>query len=420
MIGYQNGEMDVNSRFLKFATPQEVFKDYISQIASIKEFQQLDIRNALNRVSYEDVVAPENFPGFRKSTVDGYALKARDTHGASDGLPALIQVVGEVKISQEYAGTLKSSEAVWVPTGGIVPRGADAVVMVEHTQVFGNYIEVMKPVAPGENVIESDEDIATNEQLVAKGVRFRLGHIHACLELGITSVKVYRKVKIGIISTGDEIVEPNAVKKMGQVRDGNTYALESWLKTKGGEAVRVCHVPDDSELLTQAVRENLNSYDVLVICGGSSVGTRDYTVDAIERSGKPGVIFHGVLTQPGKPTIFALVDEIPVLGLPGNPVSFMVSSRIFLTQVLRKREGECVMYPEPDGMVRLKRNVPSRQGRESYVRVKLKPENGELWAEPIFGESALVSNMLKADGVVRIPVGHEGIYAGEFAEFYRF
>ena len=405
---------------LRFAALEDIYSNYVSKVGSVTEIETLDTLESLERVCAKDIFSLENLPGFDKSLVDGYALRALDTRGASSSMPALLKIAFEVHIGKKPDKKLIPGEAAWVPTGGAIPEGADAVVMVEHTQGFGEFVEIMKPVSAGENVMKFDEDIKRSDRILEKGTLLKSGHVQLLLQLGLMQIEVFRKVKVAIISTGDEIVEPWQKPDTAQVRDSNTYTLKAWIEKHGFVAERVSHVKDDEESLYESLKKFLNDYDLIVIAGGSSIGPRDYTARAIERLGKPGIIYHGALVQPGKPTIFAMIGEKPVLGLPGNPVSFFVSSRFFLLPVLRKLAGANDFTTAPSGFVILAKNVPSIQGREHFVRVKTVFKNGKIFAEQLFSESAHLSNIANADGVIRIPLGVEGINAGEFAEFYQF
>jgi len=404
--------------FLRFASVQEIYENFISKIKPIDQKHAIETTASLGSVCAEDIFAREDLPGFNKSLVDGYAVKASDTKGASANLPAILKNAFEVRIGEKPDRSLQSGEAAWIPTGGALPAGADAVVMVEHTQNFGEFVEVTKPVGIWENVMKYDEDIKKNEIVLTANTRVKIGHIQLLLQLGITEINVYRRARIAVISTGDEIVEPWQDCRFTQVRDSNTYSLVTWLKALGFSAHRVGHVRDDEESLYKVMKACIDDHDIIVIAGGSSIGTRDYTAKAIERLGNSGIVYHGVMVQPGKPTIFALAGTKPILGLPGNPVSFYVSSRFFLLPTLRKFENEREFIPKPIGMVRITKNVPSVQGREHFVRVKLRYENDEVLADPLFSETAHVSNIAMADGVVRIPAQVEGIYTGQLVELY--
>lgn len=406
--------------FLKFAMIQEIYENYVARIKPIEEIEIIESVNASGFVCAKDIYSPQDLPGFDKSLVDGYAVNASDTKGASPNLPVLLKMAFEVRIGEKPDRTLKPGETAWIPTGGALPQGADAVVMAEHTQIFDNFVEIMKAVAVGENVMKSDEDVKAGEIVLQRNRRIRVNDIQLLLQLGITKITVYRRAKIAVISTGDEIVEPWQTPSFAQIRDSNTYTLVAWLWDLGFSVQRVGHVKDDETSLHRMLEDCVDKYDIVVIAGGSSIGTRDYTARAIERMGKPGVIYHGAMIQPGKPTVFALVGRKPILGLPGNPVSFFVSSRFLLLPVLKRLENDEDFIPRPAGLVRLTKNVPSVQGREHFVRVRVKFEKGDILAEPLFSETAHVSNIHLADGVVRIPSQVEGAYAGQLVEFYAF
>ncbi len=407
------------SKFLRLATLDRVYSEYLQSVKAIDEASDVSVLESLNFVAAEDVFAPHDLPGFDKSLVDGYAIRSRDVVGASANFPSMLRFAFEIKVGEKPERFLNENEAARIATGAMLPDGADAVVMEEHTQRFDEFVEVMKPVAVGENVLRKDEDVKKGQLVLGKGQRIKPGHIQLMLQLGVDRVKVFRRAKVGVIATGDEIVEPFVKdKSIVQVRDSNSYGLVVWLKSMGFEAERVGLCRDDEDELFRMLKDSFSEYDVLIISGGSSVGARDFTEAAIARIGKPGVLFHGILIQPGKPTILAHVDGKPVVGLPGNPVSFTVSARFVLLPVLRRMEGEKDFLPKPSGMVRLTKNVSSRQGREHFVRVRTFVEDGQVWAEPLESETAQVSNLVEANGVVRVPSNVEGFYAGDLVEFY--
>lgn len=406
-------------KFLKLASLDQVYSEYFHRVKPIDETLEVPTLESLGFVCAEDVLASQNLPGFDKSLVDGYAVRSKDTIGASTNFPVMLRVAFEVKVGEEPKRAINENEAAWVATGAMLPEGANAVVMVEHTQRFDEYVEVMKPVAVGENVLRMDEDVRKNQLVLAKGERIQPGHLQLLLQLGVERLKVFRRAKVGVISTGDEIVEPFVEKKsLVQVRDSNGYGLVAWLRSLHFEANRVGLCRDDEDELFRTLRSRFDEYDVLVVSGGSSIGVRDFTEAAINRLGKPGVLFHGILIQPGKPTVLAIVNGKPVVGLPGNPVSFTISAKFVLIPILRKLENEKDFLFKPSGMVKLTRNVYSRQGREQFIRVKLLVRHGQVWAEPLESETAQVSNLVKAEGVIRVPPDVEGLYEGELAEFY--
>ncbi len=392
--------------------------EFISSLKCVEGSEVLDVRKSISRISAEDVIAGEDLPGFDRSTVDGYAVRSSDVFGASVSTPAMLKVVGEIKIDEEYEGILGEDEALKVPTGGKLPSGADAVVMVEDTREAGEYIEVFKPVAPGQNVMRKDEDVAKGSVILRKGERINVGHVALLLNLGIVSVKLKRRVRVGVISTGDEVIEPEMERTFPHVRDSNTHSLKSFLERLGYEVKRYGISHDDFEELRSFMVRSFEENDVTVSAGGSSVGVRDFTVDAINSIGKPGVLIHGVLVSPGKPTIFGLVNDHPFVGLPGHPSSFTLSAFTFLVPLLKKLSGETEWMLKPTGKFRITDNVFSRQGRETFIWSKRIYENGEILVKPLMFKSGMISPAARADGFIRIPAGVEGYYEGDFVEFY--
>lgn len=405
--------------FLRFVSREEVYKEYILKLKPVSSVEKLNVLNAINRVSSKDIVSNEDLPGFFRANVDGYALKAEETFGATSEMPAFFKIKGEIRIGEEPSMKLDNQEAVKVSTGGTIPEGANAVVMIENTQEFGDYVEVYKTVSPWENILKADEDIKSGEVIVEKGKKINHKDIHNLLATGITEIEVFKKVRVGIISTGDEIIDPWNIKPSKyHVRDSNTYFLLTYLQNLSFEAFRLGHVSDNYIELLKIIENALKDFDVVITCGGSSLGVRDFTMKAFSEVGK--VIYHGVLIKPGKPTVFGLSDNKVLLGLPGNPASFVSSTILFLMPILRKLSGENDVFPQPDFYVKIDTNVPAAQGRERFVHVKLYRKNHEIFANPILGDSGLVSLVRKSDGMVRIPLGVEGIYKGELCEFYRF
>lgn len=405
--------------FLRFVSREEIYKEYILRLNAVSEIEKLNVLNTFNRVSSKNIISNEDLPGFFRANVDGYALKAEETFGASSEMPAFFKIKGEIKIGEEPSMKLETQEAVKVSTGGTIPQGANAVVMVENTQEVEDFVEVYKTISPWENVLKADEDIKSGEIIVEKGKKITHKDIHNLLALGVTEIEVFRKVKIGIISTGDEIIEPWETKvSKYHVRDSNTYFLLTYLQNLGFEAVRLGHVSDNYAELLKNVENALNDFDIIITCGGSSLGVRDYTMKVFSEVGK--VVYHGALIKPGKPTVFGLSGNKVLLGLPGNPASFVSSTILFLLPILRKLSGEIDVLPKPDFYVKLDTNVPATQGRERFVHVRLYRKNHEVFANPVLGDSGLVSLVRKSDGMVRIPLGVEGVYKGELCEFYRF
>lgn len=379
--------------------------------------ETVSLAEALDRVLAEDLLAPVSLPAFARSTMDGYAVRAADTFGASEGLPAYLTVVGEVPMGRAPTVVVGPGQAALIHTGGMLPPGTDAVVMVEKTQKLSEQeIEVLGPVAPGENVLQVGEDIALGSTMLKAGQRLRPQDLGGLAAVGITHVTVARRPRVAILATGDEIVPPESVPGPGQVRDVNTATLAGLVRRAGGFPISLGIAPDHFEALEAAARQGLETADALVLSAGSSVSTRDMTAEAIRRLGAPGVLVHGVSIRPGKPTILAVAGGKPVFGLPGNPVSALTVAGLFLAPAIWHLQGCSTPPPTPRTWARLARNIPSAPGREEYVPVRLEERQGELWADPVFGKSNLIYTLVRADGLVVVPLDAGGLQAGERVE----
>jgi molybdopterin molybdotransferase len=366
--------------------------------------------SALHRVPAMPVTAPHALPGFARSTVDGYAVRAADTYGASEGLPGYLQVTGAVLMGAEPAITVGAGTAVGMPTGGVLPPGADAVVMVEYTQqVMPGTIEVVRPVAPGEGVVRADEDAAQGAELVPAGRPLRAQDLAMLAAAGVTAVSVHARPRVTVFSTGDEVVPPEvATLRPGQVRDATAVALAAMVAQAGGEPVQGGIVADDPQALETALRAALATSDLIVISAGSSVGVRDETAGVVRRLGPPGIWCHGIAIRPGKPTLLAECEDVPVIGLPGNPRSALVVFRLLGVPLVQLVGGCTMPPPEPSARARLARGLPSAAGRLDVVQVRVR----DGVATPVFGPSALLSVLTAADGYVIIPEEATGLDAG--------
>ena len=346
--------------------------------------------------------------------MDGYSVRAADTFGASEGLPAYFDVVGEVPMGRPAEVSVHEGQAAVAFTGGMLADGADAVVMVEHTQgLDGSAIEVLRAVAPGENVIQPGEDVRTEAPILPAGHLLRPQDVGGLLALGIEEVLVSQRPVVSIVSTGDELVTPGTSPEPGQTRDINTYTISALVEDCGGTPNAVALVGDDYEAQRAAAEAGLAEGDVLVFSAGSSVSSRDMTARVLDELGQPGVLVHGISVKPGKPTIVALVDGKPAFGLPGNPVSAVVVFDLVVRPTVYALAG-CFPAPRPPTVrARLSRDVASVAGREDYVQVRLTDEGDTLSAEPVFGKSNLIYTMVRASGVVRVPLDAGGLYAGD-------
>lgn len=372
--------------------------------------------DSLGRRLAADVVSEDNIPGFDRSTVDGYAVRARDTYGASEGLPAYLDVAGEILMGEEARCEIKPGEAWKIATGGMLPPGANAVIMVEYTEMLNEKtIEVVRPVAPGENVVQAGEDVLRGDRLLESGHVIRPQDLGLLAAAGVTKVEVAVPVKVGVISTGDEVVPPEVRPKPGQVRDINSYTLWALVKNDGGYPVSYGVVKDRYESLRDVLKTALSETDMVLISGGSSVGTRDVTARVIDELGEPGVLFHGISIRPGKPAVGAVVDGKAVFGLPGHPASAMVVYGLLVSPLVKNgyHEYELDKLREFPARARITRSIRSAAGREDFIRVKLGVQDGEMIAEPVLGKSGLINTMVKADGLAEIPASCEGVEAGD-------
>ncbi len=394
----------------------QALKGLLDRLSVAVRAERIPTADALDRVLAEPLVAPSPLPSFPRSTVDGYAVRAADTFGATESLPAYLAVIGQVPMGRSAEVTVGPAQAAVVYTGGMIPAGADAVVMIERTQQLdANNIEVLRAVAPGENVIQIGEDVREGEALLAPGHILRPQDIGGLMALGLTQVGVAVKPRVAIVSTGDEVVPPDMTPGRGQVRDVNTYTVAGLVARAGGVPLPQGIVLDDFDALFSVARRSLEAADVLVISAGSSVSTRDLTAEVVNRLGQPGVLVHGVSIRPGKPTILGLCGGKPVIGLPGNPVSAMVVAGLFLVPLLWRMQGAS-QPPVRRVKAQLTHNVASVPGREDYVPVRLSGHDEQRWADPVFGKSNLIYTLVKADGMVRVPLDSNGLHEGEWVE----
>jgi molybdopterin molybdotransferase len=372
---------------------------------------------ALGRVTGEAVLAPAPLPAFPRSTMDGYAVRAQDTFGASASLPAYLNVIGEAPMGAAPTFELGPTQAALVHTGGMIPTGANAVVQIENTQkVSGSEIEVIKAVGVGENMLRVGEDVAQDEVVLPAGHWLRPQDLGGLLALGITSLKVAARPRVALLATGDEVIPPEAEAGPGQIRDINSYTVAGLVTRAGGAPVLFGIVRDNVEAMMASATRALAGADALVLSAGSSVSVRDMTADVINSLGKPGALVHGVAVKPGKPTILAVAEGKPVFGLPGNPVSAMVIADLFVTPTLYRMQGCQVPPPRPSLWAQLTHNLASAPGREDYIPVRLVRREGEWWAEPVFGKSNLIYTLVRADGLLTIPADANGLSAGEHVE----
>jgi len=368
------------------------------------------LAGAHGRVPAEPVRAPHDLPGFARATVDGFAVRAADTYGASEGLPSYLDVTGAVLMGRAPEVAVAPGIAVAMPTGGVLPEGADAVVMVEHTQeTMPGTIEVVRPVAPGEGLVRADEDARAGAELLPAGRRLRAQDVGLLAAAGATEVRVHARPRVAIVSTGDEIVPPGTEDlAIGQIRDATASALGALVRDAGGDPDPRGIVPDDRDALAAVLRDAVASCDVVVVSAGSSVGARDETAAVVAGLGEPGIWTHGIALRPGKPTLLADCGGVPVIGLPGNPRSALVVFRVIGMPIVRLVGGMTDPPPEPTVRARLERSVPSAAGRLDVVQVTVR----DGIATPLFGASALLTILTAADGSIVVPHDATGLPAG--------
>ena len=397
--------------------PDEARAKWFGELTFTVHTETIPTHEALARVTAVPMRSPMALPAFPRSTVDGYAVRADDTLGASEGLPAYLTVVGEVPMGHAADVEIGMGQTAIVHTGGMIPPGANAVVMVERTQKLDDTdIEVLRPVAYGENIINVGEDIQQEEEILPAGHLLRPQDIGGLLAVGLTDIVVARRPRVALIATGDEVVPPSQPLGPGQVRDINTYTLSGLVERAGGVPWSLGIIPDSFDALRAAAAQALAEADVVVMSAGSSVSVRDMTGDVINDLGMPGALVHGISFRPGKPTVLAVCDGKPVVGLPGNPVSAMVVFDLLVSPMLWRWQG-LTRLPEPRTIkARLTRNVASVAGREDRVQVRLEQREDGLWADPVFGKSNLIFILVKADGMIKVPLDKTGLSAGELVE----
>jgi molybdenum cofactor synthesis domain-containing protein len=371
-------------------------KDIIDRhIHPITRTEAVPIDDAVNRVLAEDLVAVMNVPPFNRAAMDGYAVKAKDTFGAGQFKPKVFKMIGEIHAGESPDKQINNGECLQISTGAVMPGGANAVIMVEDTEREGNDIKVFKSITPGSNVGKMGEDIKEGAVVLKAGVLLDAAKVGVLASQGLSSVNVYEKPKIAVLPTGEEVIAAGKKLKPGQLYDINSHTIAALVGAHGGTPVKINIAGDKKEELRAAIKEALKS-DIIVLSGGSSVGERDLLVDVIDMWGE--ILFHGVQVKPGKPTIFAMIEGKPLLGMPGYPTSCLINSYLFLIPAIRKmarlpfRKGDTVK-------AKLARRVPGSTGRRQFLTVKLVGDE----AVSVFKESGAITSIAEADGYIEIP-----------------
>ena len=378
------------------------------------EREKVSVAHSIGRILAADLGSTEEIPGFRRSTVDGYAVAAADTQGVTESVPVFLDIVEEIRMGTAPVHRLHPGQTAYVPTGGMLPEGADAVVMVEYCEKFTEHsIAVYDALSPGRNVVAAGEDIAAGQVFLTGGTRIRAQEVGALSAAGVDRPEVFRPWRITIISTGDELVDAADVPKPGQVRDVNTYALSAAACQCGFEVVETTVIKDAEAKLQQVVAAAMQTSDVVVVSGGSSQGEKDHTAQVLDRLASPGVFTHGIALKPGKPTILGYDEESGTVlaGLPGHPVAALLTFELLLGWLYRRLTGQRDPETIPAAITE---NVPAAGGKTTCLPVKLKRcGSGRYTAEPVFGKSGLITSLTKADGYMMMDVNQEGLKAGE-------
>jgi len=399
--------------FFRVKTLEQVI-GYVSDFPIVGT-EEISLDQALGKIIATDIISPQDLPNFSRATMDGYAVKASSTFGASEGGPAFLTIKGSIQMGESPNFTVNSGEGSKISTGGMLPHGADSVVMIEHAEAVDDLsIEIYKSVAPGQHVIQVGEDIKKNTLMISKGQRIRPQEIGLLAAFGIQTVNVFKSPVIGIISTGDEIVPIDQVPGPGKIRDVNSYTLASQIKKSGAIPITYGIVKDSYNALYRQCEAAIQTSNIVLVSGGSSVGMRDFTTDVLSSLPDSKILVHGISISPGKPTILANVQNKAFWGMPGHVTSAMVVFETIVRPFIDHVRGSSAENKTSTiTPARLSRNVASANGRTDFIRVKLVEKEDGIWAEPILGKSGLINSMVKADGLVEIGINTEGLDKGD-------
>lgn len=397
-------------RFLKLVSVEEAEKT-LQSLTKLLPAEEIPLENASGRILAEPITSPEDIPGFDRSIKDGYAVRSADTLGAGENKPKLLRMVGKIAMGENTSGSIEEKEAKYIPTGGVMPNGADAVIMKENTELVGEVLLIKAAVNPGLDVLKYNEDFSKGEKVFPAGHKITAQTAGVLASFGFDPILVRKRPVIGIISTGNELVLPSDTPKVGQIRDTNTTLIRAFMTERGAEPIFYGIIRDEAETLTPVVSKAAAECDLVILSGGSSKDEKDVTSRVIETLGKVHV--HGVSVAPGKPTIIGSINDTPILGLPGHPASTYMITTLFAGPLLAKMTGAAEKIQRVKTPISV--GFPSEKGREDLVRVKLL-ENGE--AEPVLGKSGLLNTLVKSDGYIRIPAGRDGYEKGDNVEVY--
>ncbi len=403
--------------FVEQMSVDDALREYL-KVLKMKTLQpeEIQIFDAFKRTLAQDVIAEIDVPHFERSAVDGYAVKAVDTFGASTSNPIVFDMIGVANVGQVLAISAGRSQAIRIATGAPLPIGADSVVMLEYTKIVGKgRIEIYSPITPGYNVSKRGEDVKRGERVLTRGTLLQPQDIGILVAIGVININVVRKPKVAILSTGDELIEPGSKFEVGKTVDVNRFILSASVKDIGGEPIDLGITRDEMKEIKLRISEGLSKADLILVSGGTSVGEGDLVPEVINSLGKPGVVVHGISMRPGKPTALAAIEGKPIILLPGFPVAAFMSFSTFVKPIMAKMLG--VSMGKTRGQVinvKMIRRVPSTPGVKDFVRVVVKKTNSGYVAEPVRTKGAgIISSMVKANGLVVIPEEREGVEEGE-------
>jgi len=407
--------MDVRDKgFSKRVTVEKALNDFLGYIHHLKK-ENITIEEAENRILAEDIVSKRNIPHFDRAAMDGFAVQAEDTFGAAMDSPILLKIKGKINIGDKKTQKIGKKEAIRIPTGAPIPDGSNAVVMIEYTYTRGDAVEIYKAVTPYENVSRIGEDVKEGDLILKKGTLLQPQDIGMIAALGKMDVEVMKKPLISILSTGNELIDPISAKKhsplQGEIIDVNSYTIASALRLLGCRVNNLGICKDDKNEIITLLKKGLKEADMLIASGGTSVGEKDFLPEVVNDLGK--IIVHGVAIKPGMPVALSIVDEKPIILLPGFPVAALVAFYNFIPPILEKMLGGCV-WQKNFVKARAERRIPSKEGIKGFVRVILKKTECGYLAEPIrTSGSGILSSMVKAHGFAIIPEESEGVEKGD-------
>jgi molybdopterin molybdotransferase len=379
---------------------------------SITRTEVVGLHDLSGRVLAENVIATIDVPPFARAAMDGYAVVAADTHGAQERAPVTLALVDAIYTGDAPGHRLARGQCIAIATGAPLPEGADAVVMIEQTRRDGGSVGIRTTVRTGQNIGMRGSDVRAGQRVLVAGTCLTPAQLGVIAAVGLPSACVYARPRVAILCTGNEVVAPGQPLGVGQIYDVNTATLAAVVQQHGGHPVPYPPVADDRGAIAEAFRTALTA-DLVLVCGGSSVGERDYILETMEAHG--AVLFQGIAIKPGKPTIFGVASGRPVFGMPGNPTSCLSNAYLLVAPLLRRIAR---LPPQPDAVVqaRLARRVTSPVGRHQFYPVRL--EGGD--AIPAFKGSGDITSLAGADGYFEIAENVQQVEAGTLVDVRRF